>query len=774
MKKFLFNLIVLLTLSVFTSADLLAANAKIVMTTDAPAGTRLRIFPNIDIVQDIIVSGADKGTFAGDYFSKGPGSEITLSGDGLTQLEVYGCQLTSLTVVEAPELFILKCYNNELTELNVAACSKLEVLDCHNNKIQTLDVTNNTILEQLYASDNRLTDLKVGRQPSLKYLDCAVNSNLEVLDIAQCTNLEELHFNDCQLSNLDLSNNPNLSWVFAYNNGIAGEKMNQFVTNMPEGYNSRIYIVNTFADSESNVCTMDNVREFAKKSWITMDYINGGGEGDLGKFYPGSDYVPTVGESRINFTTTRSAGEKITLYISSTASLTIDGVKEPVATGRNTYTLTASSVTISGDVTEFECPDNDITYLTFSEPALLKRLECQNNHITKLEIKDAKALTQVYAQNNNLSSLNLKGCTALLRVDCYQNNLYGSKMTSFVNSLCTSTEDPYLFIIDTKSSKEHNIANTNQVNIAKEKGWSVYDYDGGANYGLGTKYNGSEPTGDELPEEYFSFTRTSMGDLSFNVVFCDEEANSETKQPIVEGATILGWNGKGLMLDMTDETVTVYGDIEGIEMLLCDIEDIDVTNLPNLKELNFALNDIRNIDLTENSKLEMLSCECNLLESLDFSGNPELYYVNCFGNLIKGKAMTDMMESLPLRTKEHFGTLIVRDVTYTQNANICLKSDVSIGLKKYWATFELNDTDLVQYDGEDPAGIENVSAESNALQYDAASSIVFTATPSTIEIFNTSGVILKKAENACELSTADLPTGIYIVRCGNQVIKIVK
>lgn len=773
MKRLLLKLIPTFILALisatFTSAE--ETPFKITMTTNAPAGTKLRIAPNSEIWQDMVVTGAEKGTFYSDCFSKGPGTEITLTGNNLTQLDVFGCQLTSLNIVEAPDLFILKCYNNNLKELNVASCAKLEVLDCKGNQLQKLDVSKNNILEQLYTSNNKLTELNIGDQPLLKKLECA-NNDLQELNISKCPILEELHFNDCKLNNLNLSQNKKLSWVFAYNNGIAGDKMTQFIANMPEGYNSWIYIVDTFADSESNVCTMDNVREFAKKSWITMDYINGGGgESQLGIFYPGCDYVPTVSESKIIFTTTKATGEKVTLNISSSASLIIDGVKEPIATGENTYTLTASTVTISGDVTAFECPNNDITSLSFSDPTLLTRLYCQNNHITKLDLKNAKALTQLYAQNNNISSINLSGCNALLRVDCYQNNLHGPKMTAFVNSLCTSTEGPYLFIIDTKAKDEHNVATTTQVDIAKEKGWEVLNYNGGASF-FGEPYKGSEPTGDELPDEYFTFSKSSIGAIMPNITFCDDVDNDPEKFPTVEGAEVIGWNGTVLTLNMTEETVTIYGDIETILFPFQVIEGIDVTALPHLKELNIALNDIANIDLTNNPDLEIFSCEGNLIEALDFSGNPNLRYINCYGNKIKGENMTKMMQSLPQLTETNNGTLIVHDASYIHNANICLKSDVAIARSKYWVTCELNeDMEPIPYDGEDPAGIEDITLN-NTLQYNAG--IISVASLSTIEVYNAAGILTKKAENACKLSVEDLPSGLYIVRAGSQTLKIVK
>ena len=544
---------------------------------------------------------------------------------------------------------------------------------------------------------------------------------------------------------------------------------------MPEARTTGlIYIVDTRAESESNVCTMDNVRTFAMKGWATMDYLGGSGsDTELGKFYPGSDYVPTVSERKISMTTTRQAGEKITLNIKSSVNITISGVKEAAATGKQTYTLTSSDVEILGDVTYFACPDNDLTALSFSDPSLLTYLECYNNKIEKLDLEGARALATLYAQNNALTSLNLSGCTSLLRVDCYKNQLKGSGMRAFVNSLYQATNEPYLFIIDTKANgeSEGNVATTEDVAIAKEKGWEVFDYNGGANWGMGTAYEGSEPTKPELPEQYFTVGRSANDQIMLTVTFSDPEY-----YPIIEGGRILGWNGSGLTVDMTEPTLKIYGDAIDVKALFQVIENIDVSHLPNLTELNIGLNDVTEIDLSGNPKLVTFSCECNLLTSIDFSHNPNLDYVNCYGNQISGENMTDMVNSLPKRTNFEPGTIIVYDQTYSYEGNVCLKSDVAAARARNWQTYELaadGSAQTIIYEGQNPSGIDDVTAEA-ALTYDSTASKIMLSTPGSIEVYATTGSKVLNATSVSELSTASLPAGIYIVRAANQVLKIKK
>ena len=739
-----------------------ATIGQIKMTTNAPAGTELRIqaYP-----YDYEVKGADKSEYFGIYISKGEGSEIIVSAEALSQVEVYGCQLSNLDIVSGDDLFILRCYNNGISKLDLTGCKKLEVLDCHSNKITNLDLTQNPILEKINVSDNKLTSLDLGVKDAMTELDCSVNQQLKELDLSQCPSVNNLSFHNCSLTEIDLSNNKVLDWIYAYNNGIRGASMDKFISNLPVARaTGLVYIVDTRAESENNECTMAQVSAFAEKGWATID-------AQTSQFYPGCDYKSDVSDRQITLTTSRSAGETISLNIVTNADIEISGVQETAYSGKKTYTLTGSTVVISGDVTNFQCPGNDITSLSFSDPSLLTYLECQDNKITTLDLSGAEAMTQLHCQHNELTSLNLSGCTSLLRVNCYQNRIKGSAMADMMNSLCKSDNEPYLFVIDTEAPNglEGNIATTDDVKIANEKGWKVYDYKNGYKYGMGIIYAGSEPTEPQLPAEYFTLTRSSKGHIMFTVLFADSNY-----APVIEGGTISGWNGGTLTVNMTDETIKVYGDAVTINALYANIENIDITHLPNITELNIALNDIKNLNLTGNAKLKTLSCEGNLLEELDLSNCQQLGYVNCYGNQLKGTNMTAMIESLPIKTSESFGQLIVLDQTYQHEGNICLKSDVAKASDKYWATYELIDHKPMLYEGAEDTGIDEVINASTSINYDPDTQIVSVSEPATIEIYTVSGQIVAKTTNAKYISLATLNSGIYIIRSGGNVVKIVR
>ena len=456
----------LLKTSVAAISILLAGNTALAevgivkVKTDAPAGTELRIqaFPYYDSE----VSGADKSEYFGMYKSKGPGTEITISGEQLTQIEVYGCHLTELTVVKAPDLNIVRCYNNKISALDLSACPELSVLDCHNNKISALDLSSNTKIEKIDAADNALKSLELGQQALLTELKCGGNP-LESIDLSQCSALESLYIQNCGLSNIDLSKNPKLNWVFAFGNNIKDTAMDTFIAKLPEAeYVGYVYMVNTLNPEESNVMFYRHMLQALQSGWVTCDYLDGAtSESMIGAVYRGVDYVPEISDNTISLTTSRQIGETISLTISAEGDVAIEGVEEAAdLTGKKAYTLKSQTVVIKGDVRKFECPDNDITDLAFSNGINLTHLYCQNNKIENLDLSGADKLALFYCHTNALKTLNVDGCTSITRMDCYKNKLKGQAMTSLIASLYDGTANkPIIFVIDTKAAEglENNV-----------------------------------------------------------------------------------------------------------------------------------------------------------------------------------------------------------------------------------------------------------------------------------------------------------------------------
>lgn len=128
---------------------------------------------------------------------------------------------------------------------------------------------------------------------------------------------------------------------------------------------------------------------------------------------------------------------------------------------------------------------NGIEYFTE-----LTQLTCGANKLTSLDVSKNTALTYLDCSGNSLTSLDVSKNTALTQqLYCYDNQIKGDKMQALVESLPTATNGKF-YVINTKSSNEKNVITKAQVTIAKNKGWKVYDINGG----LYKEYSGSNDT----------------------------------------------------------------------------------------------------------------------------------------------------------------------------------------------------------------------------------------------------------------------------------------
>ena len=103
----------------------------------------------------------------------------------------------------------------------------------------------------------------------------------------------------------------------------------------------------------------------------------------------------------------------------------------------------------------------------------LDSLDCSANNLTSLDVSKNTALISLRCENNQLSSLDISNNTALRELYCCNNKIKGEEMDTLVNNL-PQKEYASLLVIDLTNSSEKNVCTETQVNVAKEKGWTVY------------------------------------------------------------------------------------------------------------------------------------------------------------------------------------------------------------------------------------------------------------------------------------------------------------
>ena len=580
----------------------------------------------------------------------------------LTSLNVSGCtalttitcssnQLTSLDVSQNTSLTTLECSYNPLTSLDVSGCTSLTKLECNSNQLTSLDLSKNTALTTLQCYNNQLTSLNVSGCSALTKLYCGGNQ-LTSLDVSGCTALTTLDCSYNQLTSLGLSACLQLNSVDCSANQIKGEEMAKLVASLPIHNNGGnqgelgIFIIVSNLASEGNVCSKDDVATARAKNWNSLKKIN------VGELLPyeGEDDNLQVGNGVITMTTTKAVGETIALAIQADGGVAIEGAKTPLQPDGQVayYTLTSQTVTIRGDVTALGCNNNQLTNLDVSQNTALTKLYCGGNQLTSLDVSGCTALTQLVCgssrgERGDLTSLNASGCTTLKELQCQNNQL-----TNLNVSGCTALTTLYCYNNQLTSLNVSGCAALSWLNCSDNQLTS-----------LDISKNNA------LTLLYCTFNQLTSLDVSKN--------SSLT--------WLLCYNNQLTRLDVSKDTA--------------------------LTKLYCGGNQLTSLDVSKNTALTDLGCSYNQLTSLDLSTCPQLNYVDCSANQIKGKAMSQLVSSLPTCTSDfkyplynYSGGYFIVVSNSAQEENFCLKSEVASARTKNWTSLKSIDGKLIPYKGE--------------------------------------------------------------------------
>lgn len=177
----------------------------------------------------------------------------------------------------------------------------------------------------------------------------------------------------------------------------------------------------------------------------------------------------------ITFTTNKNVGEEIKVSVRLPEGVTVDNITVEGATvvktedtskpnEKNiTYSLTAQTVKILGDLTTLICNNNGITSIDLSHSKLvnlycgqnsitelntngnnnLSSLNCENNQLTALDVSTNSELTYLNCNYNKISTLNLPQNNKLSLLACAYNNLKELNVSNFnelVDLSCSRNE----------------------------------------------------------------------------------------------------------------------------------------------------------------------------------------------------------------------------------------------------------------------------------------------------------------------------------------------
>ena len=324
-----------------------------------------------------------------------------------------------------------------------------------------------------------------------------------------------------------------------------------------------------------------------------------------------------------------SEGDEITKsMIWRTSSLYIDNKSIADLTGIEHFTA----------LTTLTCSNNQLTSLDVSQNTALEVLYCDNNQLNSLDVSGCAALYYLKCQTNQLTSLDVSGCTALKELECYSNQIKDEAMDVLVASLPT-VESSQFYVINVQDANEGNICMKSLVAIAKEKGWTVYDYNGSRS--SRQEYEGFDPNikavvlnAENFPDANFRAALASIFGIS--------EGDEITAMRI--SATYLLFVP---LISISDLTGIEH--FTALKSLYCydnQLTSLDVSGCTALKELYCYNNQLTSLNVSGCTALTTLHCysggiwswaraEGNLLTELDVSGCTNLTDLRCHNNQLK-------------------------------------------------------------------------------------------------------------------------------------------
>ena len=343
--------------------------------------------------------------------------------------------LTSLNVSKCEQLELLKCYENKLTSLDVGNNAMLKMLSCEENALTSLDVSRNTELISLYCQQNSISSLNLGSNTKLRILFCYENA-LNSLDVSKCTQLEWLYCADNPISILDISHNKHLNTLYCYGNSFTTAALDDIYCSLPDRKGK----------SKGDIAPLLNASSADKSKVLATNGNNAAVKGWKAIYYEGNSEITGFtgtkqcgGGSGVNMdryiTLTVDKGKEISLSVYASADNTpikiVSGDKEYTFntgagwTKMSKYTAGAGTMTIYGNVWQFNCRDNaaNITGLDASHNAKLQTLICNNNAIASLNVSGNTELIGLYCLGNALTTLDVSKNMKLANLYCYENSL---------------------------------------------------------------------------------------------------------------------------------------------------------------------------------------------------------------------------------------------------------------------------------------------------------------------------------------------------------------
>jgi Leucine-rich repeat (LRR) protein len=684
-------------------------------------------------------------------------TELYCPNQGITGIEFYNypnftlvnCsnnQLTSLNVSQLASLKKLACNNNQLSQINMGTIAFLDSLDCSYNNLTSLDISAYSTLTKLNCNYNRLTSLKVNTNTNLK-LSCTNNrfgfNNLPVGTFALYTYAPQAPMSIINSTALydamDLSSQAlvqGFSTVYKLKTSIG--------ITLTEGTDYSITsgkIVFLKIPADSVYCEMTNTKYPAFTGANVLRTTN----------------VKVKQAPVITMVSANAVGSEFTFIIGTNALNALimidygDGTLVPFTVSYTSnelnyiggYTLVGSQIVkvYGTGIRYLSCLSQKLTSLNISEDTTLTYLNCGGNQLTALDVSKHKALKELNCANNQLTTINLNNNVALQKLNCATNQITSldlSKQIALTELQCWTNKLSIL-------------------NISKN---------------------------------------TDMSDVN-----CSENQLSA--------------------LDLSNNTK-----IKSLNCMYNKITSLDVSKDTALTYFSCYNNNLTSLNVNNKNKLKNLDCSNNYITSLNLDNDTALIRVNCYKNNLTFTTLPvkqtnwidyNTVPQVPISISKSigiggqidlssqysvngnitsykwkvkgFGSVLTEgtDYTITNGRTVFLKAQsdsvycemTNATHPTFVGSYALTTTNVKILSGSSPTGVDKVIDNGPCIYPNPVSNSLFikNSAGDKLQIYDVRGrkVMVKEMYNSIEnIDISALPEGLYIVRIGNQQIKLVK
>ena len=388
----------------------------------------------------------------------------------------------------------------------------------------------------------------------------------------------------------------------------------------------------------------------------------------------------------ITFTTNKNVGEEIKVSVKLPEGVTVDNITVEGATvvktedtskpdTKNiTYSLTAQTVKILGDLTSLYCERNGITSIDLSHSKLvtlscpynsitelntngnnnLSTLDCNTNQLTALDVSTNSELTYLNCNYNKISTLNLPQNNKLWLLACAYNNLKELNVSNFkelIDLSCSRNELEKLTVKNNPELARLRFFNTkiSQIEVSNNPKLLYFEtYSNNLSLAQMQQLVNNLPTID-----------TSAGKKGSLVVVPTLNGSKNFSNQLKDLAVSKGWEVKNSYRQIVNEipevtyiTLTTDKNIGEEILLIHDVDpisihaDIEVEGATLVKSEQQEDLQYLNKKLVSNTyrltsqtvkisgDLSLLYCPYNDITSIDVA-NTDLEYLICDHNLIK-------------------------------------------------------------------------------------------------------------------------------------------